>query len=280
MSTISAQQVNELRKQTGAGMMDCKKALTEAEGDFEKAIEVLRKKGQKISASRSDRDATEGGIFAVISADGTKGVLVELNCETDFVARNEDFQKLGKQCADLALASQAPDVPTLLAQPVEGAANLGALLTEKMGVIGEKLDIRRVAHISGGRVGSYIHLGGRVGVLAAFDGIDGVEQFDVVAKDVCMQVTSMNPLALDKDQVDPSVIEKEIEIGKELARQEGKPEDMLEKIAQGKLQKFYKERTLLQQEFVKDPSVSVAQYVKKFGANLKVTGFVRISLGQ
>jgi elongation factor Ts len=280
MSTISAQQVNELRKQTGAGMMDCKKALTEAEGDFEKAIEVLRKKGQKISASRSDREATEGGIFAAISADGAKGVLVELNCETDFVARNEDFQKLGKHCAELALLSQAADVSALLAQPVEGAANLSALLTEKMGVIGEKLDIRRVAHISGGRVGSYIHLGGRVGVLAAFDGADGVENFDVVSKDVCMQVTTMNPLALDKDQIDPSVIEKEIEIGKELARQEGKPEEMLEKIAQGKLQKFYKERTLLQQEFVKDPSISVAQHVKKFGSNLKVIGFVRISLGQ
>lgn len=276
--TISAQEVNELRKQTGAGMMDCKKALTEAEGNFEKAIEILRKKGQKISASRSDRDATEGGIFSLLSADKKTGVILELNCETDFVARNDDFQALGKLVAQTALDGKPADLAALLALPANGKT-VQENLVEKMGVIGEKLDVRRFTTLSGESVYAYIHPGAKVGVLVAFDGVAGVADLETVGKDVSMQIASMNPIALDKDDVDPSVVQKEIEIGKDIARQEGKAEEMLEKIAIGKLNKFYKERTLLQQEFVKDPSVTIAQYLKKHGANLKITGFVRLHLG-
>jgi elongation factor Ts len=276
MAAITAQDVNKLRTQTGAGMMDCKKALTEAGGDFDKAIEILRKKGEKISANRQDREATEGMIVAKISADGKRGLLLELNCETDFVARNEDFQGIANSLAAEALKAGAKTAEEVKALNVDGKA-VEVILTEAMGRIGEKIDVSHFEVLEAEAVTSYIHAGSRVGVLVGFGGVEGIN-VATVGKDVGMQIASMRPLALNKDGVDPSVIQKEIEIGMVQARRDGKPEAMLEKIAQGKLGKFYKENTLLEQDFVKDPSLSVEKYVKTFGPNLVVTGFKRLSL--
>ncbi|MCS7074630.1 MAG: translation elongation factor Ts [Bacteroidia bacterium] len=273
---ITAKEVNELRQKTGAGMMDCKKALEEANGDFEAAIEFLRKKGQKISASRQDRDAKEGAIFAKIS--GSTGILIELNCETDFVARNSDFQALGESIANLAIQTQPATLEELRNHSINGRT-VTETLTDYMGKIGEKLEVSKYGKLSGEAVVSYIHAGARIGVLVAFSGIEGVSNIETVGRDVAMQIASMNPIAIDKDTVDASIVQKEIEIGKEQARQEGKPEAMLEKIAIGKLGKFYKENTLVEQDFVKDPTKTIAQYLKENGANLKVTSFMRFELG-
>lgn len=275
--SISASQVNELRQLTGAGMMDCKKALTEAGGDFDKAVEILRKKGQKVSESRKDREAKEGAIFAqLVGTD--KAVMLELNCETDFVARNEDFQKMGAAFLQAAAAQLPKDLFELEALVVDGKA-IHAHLQEAMAKIGEKISISKYELMQGGHIVSYIHPGARVGVLVAFEGVNGNGAINAVGRDVAMQVAAMNPLAVDKDGVDVKVIEREIEIGKEQARAEGKKEDMLEKIAQGKLNKFYKEHTLLNQEFVKDPSKTIAQYLKEADPKLKILGFKRMHLG-
>ncbi len=274
---ISAKDVNDLRQLTGAGMMDCKKALTEAGGDVEKAIELLRKKGQKISESRKDREAKEGAIFAVVSGDGKSAVMLELNCETDFVARNDDFQQMGQKFAATALATRPADMSALYAMVVDGKS-VEIWCTEAMAKIGEKIGVSKYELFAGDRVVSYIHPGARVGVLVAFAGGNG-KDLSQVGRDVAMQVASMSPLAVDKDGVDPTLVEKEIEIGKEQARAEGKPEAMLEKIAVGKLNKFYKERTLLMQEFVKDPSKTITDYLKETDASLKVTAFKRMHLG-
>jgi elongation factor Ts len=275
--SISASQVNELRQLTGAGMMDCKKALTEAGGDFDKAVEILRKKGQKVSESRKDREAKEGAIFAkLVGTD--KAVMLELNCETDFVARNEDFQKMGNAFLDAAAAKLPKDLFELEALQVDGKP-IHDHLQEAMAKIGEKISISKYELMEGGHIVSYIHPGSRVGVLVAFDGVNGNGAINTVGRDVAMQVAAMNPLALDKDGVDVKIIEREIEIGKEQARAEGKKEDMLEKIAQGKLNKFYKEHTLLNQEFVKDPSKTIAQYIKEADPKLKIIGFKRMHLG-
>lgn len=274
---VSAQDVNKLRQVTGAGMMDCKKALEEAGGDFDAAIDLLRKKGQKVSASRQDRDATEGSVFAEISADGKIAVMLELNCETDFVARNDDFQGIGSSIAKEALKNQPADLQALYAIQVNGKS-VQDLLTDAMGRIGEKLEVSKYAVLTGERVASYIHPGARVGVLTAFSGVGSVD-LNVVGKDVSMQIAAMNPLAIDKDGVDQDMLNKEIEIGKEQARAEGKPEAMLEKIAMGKLTRFLKDNTLMGQEFVKDPSKTIEQYLKDQNPSLKVTAFKRFHLG-
>lgn len=274
---ITAKAVNELRQQTGAGMMDCKKALVEAEGDFEKAVENLRKKGQKIAANREDRDAKEGSIFIQTNADNTCAVTIELNCETDFVALNADFQALGQTIAVLAEAKRPESVEALKALPMADGRSVSEHLTDAMGKIGEKIDVRKCAILTGDAVVTYIHPGARVGVAVAFAGATDVA---TVGRDVAMQITAMKPIALDQNGVSTDLIEKEIEIGMDIARNEGKPEAMLEKIAQGKLQKFFKENTLLNQEFVKDNSKTVAQYIKEsLGADAKVLGFTRIALG-
>jgi len=274
---ITAAEVNNLRNLTGAGMMDCKKALTEAEGDVEKAIEILRKKGQKVSASRQDREAKEGAVFAVVSADGKSGVILELNCETDFVARNDDFQGLGTKIAEAALAAKATDIDAVGNLNLDGRS-VNEHLTDAMGRIGEKISVGKYQLVIGEKLVSYIHAGAKVGVLVAFNQADGYDA-ETIGKDVAMQIAAMNPLAVDKDGVDRSIVEKEIEIGKEQARQEGKPEAILEKIAVGKLQKFFKDNTLLEQEFIKDPSVNIAGYLKQAKAGLTVTQFVRLHLG-
>jgi elongation factor Ts len=276
MSTISATDVKNLREMTGAGMMDCKAALTEANGDVEKAIEILRLKGQKLSVKRADREAKEGVVYALVSPDQKRGVVIRLSSETDFVAKNEDFINLAKEFAQIALASFPGSLEDLLKQPYDNIT-IGDKVTEQVGVIGEKIELADYQRIEAPQVVSYIHMGYKAGVILGLNKSE--EKFKDAGRDVAMQVVAMKPVALDKDGVDASIVEKEIEIGKELARQEGKPEDMLEKIALGKLNKFFKENTLLAQAFVKDNSLSVEGYLKSMDKDLTVTGFKHVKLG-
>ncbi|WP_276365886.1 translation elongation factor Ts [Chryseolinea sp. H1M3-3] len=277
MSAISAQDVNKLRQMTGAGMMDCKKALTEAGGDFEKAIEILRKKGQKVSASRSDRDAKEGSVFIKVSDDKKEAVLIALNCETDFVAKNEEFQALGKLIADTAFNSKPADKEGLLNLKA-GALTLNDKIVELVGKIGEKIEVSEYIHMKGETVVPYIHAGSKLGVLVSLKGINGKDVTEA-GKDVGMQIAAMNPVAVDEKSVDKSLIEKELEIAKAQILAEGKPENMVEKIAQGKLNKFFKDSTLLHQAFVKDNSKTVAQYLDSVSKGLTVAEFKRVSIG-
>ena len=277
MSAISAQDVNKLRQMTGAGMMDCKKALTEANGDFEKAIEILRKKGQKVSASRSDKEAKEGSVFIKVSDDKKEAVLIALNCETDFVAKNEEFQNLGKLIAETAFVTKAADAEALKAQTA-GSLTINDKIVELVGKIGEKIEISEYIHMKGETVVPYIHAGSKLGVLVSLKGINGKDVTDA-GKDVGMQIAAMNPVAVDEKSVDKSVIEKELEIAKAQILAEGKPENMVEKIAQGKLQKFFKESTLLHQPFVKDNSKTVAQYLDSITKGLTVAEFRRVTIG-
>ena len=277
MAKITAADVNKLRKQTGAGMMDCKNALVEAEGNFELAIEVLRKKGQKVAAKRADRENTEGAVIAVVSDDKTKGALISLNCETDFVGKNDGFVKLAYDFANLALNSNAADLEGFLASDFAGGMTVAEKLVEQTGVIGEKVEIKAYYKLEAPLVGSYIHAGNKIAVITALSA--NVEGADTAAKDVSMQAAAMNPVALDESGVDQAVIEKEIEIAKDQLRQEGKPEAMLDKIAQGKLKRFFKDNTLVNQAFIKDNKKSVADYVKSFDKDLTVTAYVRVGLG-
>jgi elongation factor Ts len=277
MSTISAADVNKLRQMTGAGMMDCKKALTEAEGDFEKAIEILRKKGQKVSASRSDRDAKEGSVFVKTSGDNKEAVLIALNCETDFVGKNEEFQNLGKLIAETAFNKKPATKEALLNEKV-GDLTINDKIVELVGKIGEKIEVSEFIHMKGEAVVPYIHAGSKLGVLVSLKGVNGKDVTEA-GKDVGMQIAAMNPVAVDETSVDKSVIEKELEIAKALILAEGKPENMVEKIAQGKLNKFFKDSTLLPQAFVKDSSKTVAQYLDSVSKGLTVAEFKRVSIG-
>jgi len=261
---------------TGAGMMDCKAALTEANDDVEQAIEILRLKGQKLSVKRADREAKEGVVYAVVSPDQKRGVVIRLSSETDFVAKNEDFINLAKEFAQIALASFPANLEELLKQPYDNIT-IGEKVSEQVGVIGEKIELADYQRIEAPQVVSYIHMGYKAGVILGLSKSE--EKFKEAGRDVAMQVAAMKPVALDKDGVDASIVEKEIEIGKELARQEGKPEDMLEKIALGKLNRFFKDNTLLAQAFVKDNSLSVEGYLKSIDKDLTVTGFKHVKLG-
>ena len=274
--TISASDVNKLRQTTGAGMMDCKKALTEAEGDFEKAIDLLRKKGQKVAASRSDRDANEGVIIAKTNANHTSGAIVMVNCETDFVAKNEDFTGFVNNIAQLAIDKKPASIEELKSISYDGTkVTVGDKITEYVGKIGEKIDLTRYELVEAPSVTAYIHPGNRLATVVGFNKPNVTAE---ILKDVAMQIAAMAPVAVDKGDVDPKLLEREIEIAKDQIRQEGKPEDMVEKIAQGKIAKFYKESTLLNQEFIKDSKKSVAQYLKEADNGLTVTGFKRFSL--
>jgi elongation factor Ts len=276
MSTISAADVNKLRQMTGAGMMDCKKALTETNGDFDAAVDFLRKKGAKVSAARADRDAKEGAIIAKTSADNKLGIIIQLSCETDFVAKNEDFVKFANSIADLALANKPANADALKALDL-GGQPLSERLMEQVGKIGEKIDVVKYEIVEATNVVAYIHGANRLGVLVAMNNAPSEANL-VAGRDAAMQVAALNPAAVDKDGVDSTVIERELEIAKDQVRAEGKPENMIEKIAQGKLAKFYKENTLLNQEFVKDGSLTVAQMLDKAEKGLTVTLFKRISL--
>jgi elongation factor Ts len=270
---VTAAEVNKLRKATGAGMMDCKKALVEAGGDFDKAIEILRKKGQKVAAKRADRESTEGAAIAKVNADQTVGVSIVLGCETDFVGKNESFVALANDLAELALNYNSKE--EFLAADFNGMTVADKLI-EQTGVIGEKLDINAFEKIEAPFVGSYIHAGNKIASMVGLS--DNVEGAETVAKDVAMQVAAMNPIALDEDAVDAETVEKEIEIAKDQLRQEGKPEAMLDNIAKGKLKRFFKDNTLVNQAFIKDSKVSVADYVKSIG-DVKVTSYSRVALG-
>ncbi len=272
---ITAADVNKLRQMTGAGMMDCKQALSEANGDFDTAIDILRKKGQKVAAKRADRDANEGLVIAKTTADGTRGVLVCVNCETDFVAKNGDFAAMAERMAQTALDKGAGSVDALKALPYDSnGLSIAEKLVEQTGVIGEKIDISACHEVTAAFVLAYNHPGNKV---ASIVGLNKAG-FENAAKDVAMQVAAMAPVAVNKESVPQSVIDKEIEIGKELAIQEGKPADMAEKIAVGRLNKFFKESTLLAQEFIKDNKLSVEQYLKSVDKDLTVTDFKRHSL--
>ena len=274
---ITASDVKKLRDLTGAGMMDCKKALKEAGGDFEKAIEFLRKKGQKVSAKRADREAKEGVVRAKVSDDMTKGVIVRLSSETDFVAKNEDFIALTNKLAEIALNAFPETKEELLATEFEPGLTIAEKVAEQVGVIGEKIELADYQKLEAPMVVSYIHMGNKAAVIVGLNKKD--DAFIEIGKNVAMQAAAMKPIALDKDDVDASVIEKEIEIGKEQARNEGKPEEMLERIAMGKLNKFYKENTLLNQAYVKDSKMDVRSYVKSGDKDLEVTGFKHVKLG-
>lgn len=274
---ITAQEVNKLRQMTGAGMMDCKKALTEANGDFDAAIDLLRKKGQKVSASRSDRETTEGAVFVNTNDSNTEGVLVALGCETDFVGKNEEFQNLGNAILKVAVEKKPASVDALKGEKI-GDQTVEEKIIELVGKIGEKIEIVAYEVLNAEAVVTYIHAGSKLGVLVGLKGANGA---DVAAagRDVAMQIAAMNPVGVDKDDVDPTIVAREIEIGREQARAEGKPEAMLDKIAEGKLNKFYKENTLLNQAFVKDNALTIAKYLDSVNKGLTVTAFKRIAIG-
>jgi len=278
MSTISAQDVKKLREMTGAGMMDCKKALTESSGDFEGAIEILRKKGQKMSAKRADREAKEGVVVALTSDDHKQGVVLKLGCETDFVAKGESFISLATSFAQIALDKMPADLDSLLALPYDGGLTIAQKIEEQTGVIGEKLEINQYGSLtSEGQIQPYIHMGHKAGVILSLNK-EG-DTFGEAGRNVAMQVAAMHPVAVDKDGVDADTIAKEIEIGKDIARQEGKPEAIIEKIAMGKLNKFFKENTLLNQTYVKEGKQSVQEYLKSLDSDLTVLDFKHIRLG-
>ena len=273
MGKITAVEVNKLRKMSGAGIMDCKKALVESDGDFDSAIEILRKKGQKVAAKRADRESSEGAVIAKVSSDFNKGVIISLNCETDFVAKNESFLELANNIAEVALGCENLD--ELLNCKID-SMTLTEKLLEQTGVIGEKLIIGNFEKLSSNYVGKYIHAGNKIATLSGLSlSIDGIEE---VSKNVAMQAAAMNPIALDENGVDKQTIDKEIEIAKDQLRQEGKPEAMLDNIAKGKLKRFFKDNTLMNQDFIKDNKQSVSAYIKSFNEELKVVGFKRVSL--
>jgi elongation factor Ts len=272
---ITAQQVNELRKLTGAGMMDCKKALVESEGDMEKAIDILRKKGQKVAAKRADREASEGVVLAKTNDDNTYAAAVMINCETDFVAKNQDFIDYVKSVLDLAVEHKAKSAEDLKSLKLNGRTVEETVL-DQTGVIGEKIQLGHFEVVQADSTYAYVHPGNRIASIAGFN--QAGENLADYGKDVVMQIAAMAPVALDKDDVPQEVIDREIEIGKDQARQEGKPEAMLEKIAMGKLNKFYNESTLLNQAFIKDGKKSVAAYLKEADKDLTVVSFKRLAL--
>ena len=274
MAAISAADVAKLRRVTLAGMMDCKKALEESEGNFEKAIEIIRKKGQAVANKRADKVASEGVVLSKVSSNGKIGAMIVLNSETDFVAKNADFLALSNKILDVALAKNPANLEELKLLPLDGG-KIGDKVIEYVGIIGEKLDLCYFEKIEAAHVQAYIHPGNRLATLVGFTKSGADIQ---VYKDVAMQIAAMNPVAVDKDFVPESVIAQEIEIGKEQARQDGKPEAMLEKIAHGKLNKFFKESTLLNQDFVKDNKMTIRQYIQSVNKELTVTEFKRFTL--
>jgi elongation factor Ts len=274
---ISASDVNKLRQQTGAGLMDCKKALMESHGDFEEAIVYLRKKGQKVSASRAGREAKEGAVIALTSADNTFGVIVQISCETDFVAKNQDFVAFATSVAKLALANKPATKEDLLSLELDGL-KVSERIVEQVGKIGEKIEVAAYETLTGDSVVPYIHAGNRLAVLTSMNKT-ATPAIIEAGKDAAMQIAALNPVAPDESSVSKEIIGRELEIGRDQARNEGKPEDMIERIAEGKLKKFYKESTLMQQPFVKDASKTVAQRLAEADKDLKVVAFKRVALG-
>lgn len=272
--SVTTADVVKLRHATGAGMMDCKNALVEADGNFDRAVEIIRERGKLVASKRADRDATEGCVLSRVSADGKFGAIVVLNCETDFVAKNEKFIAFTSQILDAALAQQPATLDELKSIVLDGRS-IGDQVTEQVGIIGEKLDLSFYGKVKAESVVSYIHPGNKLATIVGFSkaGVDAQ-----VGKDVAMQVAAMNPVAVSRDVISPEVIAKELEIAKEKFRLEGKPEAMLDKIAQGALQKWFQESALLEQSFVKDGKISVKQYLDQHDKSLSVTAFERFAL--
>ena len=274
MVKITAAEVNKLRKTTGAGMMDCKNALVEADGDFDSAIEILRKKGQKVAAKRADRESSEGVAISITNSENNSGVGIVLACETDFVGKNADFIDLAHKIAIIGLKCDSKE--SLLKENFE-EMSVEEKLIEQTGVIGEKIQINDFIRIDAAYVGTYIHAGNKISSLVGFS--DKSKNIETAGKDIAMQIAAMNPIALDEGSVDSNVIEKEIEIAKDQLRAEGKPEHMLDKIAEGKLKRFFKDNTLINQAFIKDSKVSVSKYLSTYGSNLSITSYHRVSIG-
>ncbi len=274
MAEVTAADVAKLRKATGAGMMDCKNALVESNGDFEKAIELIRERGKAIANKRADREAGEGAALAKVNAAGNHGAMVVLNCETDFVAKNNDFVALATSILDVAIEKKPADLEALKALEINGR-KIGDLVMDQSGVTGEKFELSYYDKVEAAKVVAYIHPGNKLATLVGLNKADVDTQ---VGKDVAMQIAAMSPVAIDKENVSEELRKKEFEIGREQARLEGKPENMLDKIAEGKVQKFYKESTLLNQDFVKDGKMTVRQYLQSINKELTVTSFKRVSL--
>ncbi|MDG1330779.1 MAG: translation elongation factor Ts [Crocinitomicaceae bacterium] len=270
---ITAADVNKLRKQTGAGMMDCKKALVETDGDFEAAVDVLRKKGQKVAAKRGDNEASEGLIFAQTTEDGKTGVLVRLNCETDFVAKNDDFRGFVQSLVDIAMRDMPASIDELKAAAYDDKLTVAEKITEHVGVVGEKLDLSAFDVVNADSVVAYNHPGNQIATLVGLN--SGSDTAQDAGRQVAMQIAAMNPIALNKEGIDEKTIARELEVGKELAIQEGKPAEMADKIAQGRLNKFFKENTLLSQAFVRDNKKTVEQFLKETENGLTVVDFKR-----
>ena len=275
--SISAADVKKLREATGVGMMDCKKALQEANGDFDAAIDLLRTKGQKVAAKRADRDAKEGVVATGTTDGGKTAILVEVNCETDFVARNEDFQAFAEELASLVLAEKPADRDAFMSVTMASGRTVEDALTDMTGKIGEKIDVRRTAVMTSeaGKIISYIHPGARLGVLVDVSG-DG--DLETAGRDVAMQVAALNPIATSRDDVPQDVQDKEMEIARQAAIEEGKPEQIVDRIATGKVERYFKDNVLLEQPFVKDSSMTVGEMLKSASADVKT--FVRFALGE
>jgi elongation factor Ts len=273
MAEIKAADVAKLRKMTGAGMMDCKNALAEAGGDFDRAQEIIREKGKLVAAKRADRETTEGAVIAKVNGTATEGILVALGCETDFVAKTDDFKALANKIADAAIAGLPKDREALEAIVVDGST-IAQLISDQTGRSGEKHVIASYERISGNHLESYIHMNSKLATVVAFNKTVSVE----AGRDIAMQVAAMNPVSVNKDGCPAEIIEREMQIGREQARLENKPENMIEKIAEGKLNKFFKENTLISQDFIKDQKITVGQYLKNIDPEVSVTKFVRFSL--
>ena len=272
-ATITAADINKLRQATGAGMMDCRKALTESNGDFEAAIDWLRKQGQKVAAKRSDREAKEGVIIANTTADHKAGIVLCISCETDFVSKNAEFVAFAQSIADAAIANDVKSVEELNSVEINGA-KVSDMINDKLAAIGEKIEVSKFGRIEAPYVASYIHGSNRMGVLVGL-----TKEAEEAGKDVAMQIAAMNPLAVDESSISPETIEREKNIAIEMIKAEGKPAEMAEKIAAGKMNRFFKDNTLMAQAFVKDGNKSVADYLKSVDAGLTVTEFKRVALG-
>ncbi len=274
--SVTAAEVNKLRQKTGAGLMDCKKALVETSGDFEAAIDFLRKKGQKLSELRSEREANEGVVVANTNGDNTIGTVVYLSSETDFVAKNDDFVNFAKAVSDKSLEALPNSLDDLLALDLNGSP-IKDQVVELVGKIGEKITLSNYEKVEGEQVVAYNHAGNKIGVLVSFNQQNGT--LEETGKDIAMQIAAMSPIAVDADEVPQDVKDREMAIGREQAIAEGKPENIVDKIAEGKLQKFYKENTLVNQQFVKDGSKTVAGVLKEIDSGLQVKSFKRVAVG-
>jgi elongation factor Ts len=274
---ITAADVNKLRQMTGSGMMDCKNALVEADGDFEQAIDILRKKGQKIAAKRADRAATEGYVVAKTNADHTYGAVLMLNCETDFVGKTADFVDCAVSMVDFAVANKVNNLQQLLDSDINGR-KVSDLLVEMTGKTGEKVELNRFEMIEKPFVSSYNHNGNRLAVIVGYN--KKAANIETVGHEIAMQIAAMNPISVDEKNIPQSVIDRELDIAREQVRNEGKPEEMVERIAQGKLNKFFKESTLLNQEFIRDNKKTVAQYIAETDTELACEGFFRLQVGE